>query len=187
MCLWCLRALCAYAPYVPACLRGWNYYVLTCPKLLRAYVPTCLRAYVSTRLKLLRAYVPTSLKLLRAYVPTYPHFSRVYVLKCVYIFFMPTCLCALNYFVPMCAHFSRAYVPTTTHKIYWGSLLYLVLLFFFWIIWPFIPFKTPKQTPAFKTAYLSPNLRGFVTSTAASAETTIWGTIKKLSKTKDSF
>ena len=111
-CLTCLRALRAYAPYVPACLRASNSYVPTCLKLLRACVPTCL-------------------KLLRAYVPKYPDFSRAYVLTCVYILFMPTCLCALNYFVPSYAYFSRAYVPTTTHKVYWGSFLYLVVLLFY--------------------------------------------------------
>ena len=51
--------------------------------------------------------------------------------------YMPKCLMclrALKYYVPMCPHFSRAYAPKTTHKIYWGiywgSLLYLVLLVF---------------------------------------------------------
>ena len=73
-------------------------------------------------------YVPTCL---RAYVPAHPHFSRAYMLTCVYIFFMPTCLCALNYFVPTCTHFYIfTYVPTTTQKIYWGSFLCLVSLFF---------------------------------------------------------
>ena len=86
-------------------------HLCSCLRALRAYAP-----YVPTCLKLLRAYVPTCLKLLRAYVPAYLHFSRAYVLTCVYIFFMPTCLCPLNYFVPTCAHFSRAYVPTNTQK-----------------------------------------------------------------------
>ena len=130
----CLRALRAYAPYVPTCLRASNCYVPTCLRALYYYVPTCLRTLnycVPTCLRALRAYVSTCLKLLRAYVPAYPHFSRVYyVLTCVYIFFMPTCLCASNYFVPTCAYFSSAYLPRTTHEIYWGSFLYLVLLFF---------------------------------------------------------
>ena len=102
------RALRAYAPYVPTCLRASNYYVPTCLILLRVLnycVPTCLRACVPSFFTCLRAYMHN-------------------------IFFMPTCLCALNYFVPTCAHFSRAYVPTTTHKIYWSSFLYLVLLVF---------------------------------------------------------
>ena len=113
-------------PFVPTCL--------TCLYALRACVPSFLkflRAYVPTCLKLLRACVPTCLKLLRAYVPKYPDFSRAYVLTCVYILFMPTCLCALNYFVPTYAYFSRAYVPTTTHKVYWGSFPYLVVLLFY--------------------------------------------------------
>ena len=138
------------------CLRS------SCLKLLLAYVP----AY----LKLLSVYVPTCVKLLRVYVP--------YVLMCIYIFFVPTCLCALSDFVPACAHCSCAYVPTATQKIYWGSLLYLVLLFFLWIIWHFIPFKTPKQTPDSEISYPNPILLGFIISTSACAETVVWGSIK---------
>ena len=47
-----LRAFCAYALYVPTCLRASNYYVPTCLRALnhsRAYVPllfTCLHAYI---------------------------------------------------------------------------------------------------------------------------------------------
>ena len=94
------------------------------------FVRTCL-----TCLCTLLAFVPqitTCLRALIFHVSTCLHFSRVYLLTCVYIyiFFMPTCLCVLNYFVPTRALFSHAYVPTTTHKIYWGSLLYLVLLLF---------------------------------------------------------
>ena len=64
---------------------------------------------------------------LRAYVPSF--FTCLYRLTCQYIIFVPTYHRALNYFVPTCTHFSRVYVPTTSHKIYQGSLLYLVLLF----------------------------------------------------------
>ena len=139
------RAFLAHVPYAPTCLRAFVPQVTmrlraSCLKLLRAYVP----AY----LKLLSVYVPTCLKLLRVYVP--------YVLMCLYIFFVPTCLRALSDFVPACAYCSCAYVPTATQKIYWGSLL--VLLFFLWIIWPFIQFKTPKQTPDSETSYPSPIL-----------------------------
>ena len=42
-------------------------------------------------------------------------------------------------YMPKCPHFSRVYVPKTTRKIYWsiywGSLLYLVLLFFSWLFY----------------------------------------------------
>ena len=80
--------------------------------------------------------------------------------------YIHTYFCALNYFVPMCAHFSCAYVPTTTHKI-------PRIFVFLRIIWSFIPFKTPKQTPAYKTAYPNPILCGFCTSTVACTETII--------------
>ena len=96
--------------FVPKCLT-----CLTCLCVLRTYV-LCTPNY----------YVPTSLKLIGSYVPTCPYFSRAYVPS----LFIPKCLRVLNYFVPTCAHFSSAYVPTTNHKIYWSSLLYLVLLFF---------------------------------------------------------
>ena len=60
------------------------------------------------------------LRALRAHVP--------YMLTCL------MCLHAWKYYVPTYPHFSRACVPTTTHKIdwgiYWGSLLYIVLLIF---------------------------------------------------------
>ena len=115
----------------------------------------------------LSAYVPSYLKLLRTYVSSFFRCLCVYVFMCLHIFFLPTCLRALNYFVPTCVHFSRAYVPKTTHKIYWGSLLYLVLLFFFRIILPFILFETPKQTPVSRTAYLNSTLRGILISTGA--------------------
>ena len=119
---------------MPTCLRAYVPYVpmrLTCLRAFVPQIPTCLRAlnyYVPAYLRALNYYVPTYL---RAYVPKYPDFSRAYVLTCVYILFMPTCLCALNYFVPSYAYFSRAYVPTTTHKVYWGSFLYLVVLLFY--------------------------------------------------------
>ena len=96
--------------FVPKCLT-----CLTCLCVLRTYV-LCPPNY----------YVRTSLKLIGSDVPTCPYFSRAYVPS----LFIPKCLRVLNYSVPTCAHFSSAYVPTTNHKIYWSSLLYLVLLFF---------------------------------------------------------
>ena len=113
------RWLCVLSAYMPLCL-----------KLLRAYAPTCLKYYMPMYLRELNYYVLTCLRALIFHVATCSHISRTYVLTCLYIFFMPIRLHALNYFIPMCAHFSRACVPATTHKIYWGSLLYLVLLFF---------------------------------------------------------
>ena len=141
-------------PFVPTCL--------TCLSASSAYVPTCLLA--------LNYYVPTgfTLKLLHTYFPSFFAYLCANLLTCLYIFFVPLCLRVLNYFLPTCAHLSRAYVPTTTHKIYWGSL--------------FI-----HRTLASKTAYLNPNLWGFVISSGAWAETTIWGPIKKLFKTMDCF
>ena len=56
------------------------------------------------------------------------------------------------------------------------------ITFFLWIIWPFIPFKTPKQTPASKTVYPYPILWGFVIWTSTCAETVIWGPMKTFSK-----
>ena len=35
------------------------------------------------------------------------------------------------------------------------------IVFFLWIVWPFIPFKTPKQTPASKTVIPLSYLVGF--------------------------
>ena len=61
------------------------------------------------------------------YVPTCLRASNYYVPTCLKSF---TCLRALIIHVPTCLHSSGAYVPTTIHKIYWGSLLYLALLFF---------------------------------------------------------
>ena len=153
---------------------------------LRAYVPSCLkllRAYVPSWLKLLRAYVPKCPYFLRAYVPSFFTYLRAYVP--IYIF-QAYVLRAINYFVPTCAHFSRAYVKIS-HKIYWDSLLYFVLLFFFGLFWLFIPLKNPKQAPVSKTAYHNSILWGFVILTVACTERIIWGLINRLSKTMDSF
>ena len=126
---------------------------LSCLRALRSYLLTCLtclcasRAYVSSCLKLLRAFVPSCLKLLRPYVPT-----------CLYIFFMPTRLRALNYFCTCVRSFFtclRAY--NHAQNILSFTSIPCIAVFFL-IIWPFIPFKTPKQTPAGKTAYPNPIL-----------------------------
>ena len=129
-------------------------------------------------------FVSTSLRASNYYYVSL--FLRPYVLTCLYIFFKPTCVRAINYFVPTCTHFLPAYVKIF-HKIYWGSLLYFVLLFLSGLCWPFIPLKTPKQTPVSKAAYHNPILWGFVISTGACTERIIWGLIKRLSKTMYSF
>ena len=115
-------------------------------------------------------WATTCLRALNYYMPTFPHFSRVYVLTCLHIFFVPMCLCALNYFVPTSALFYVfAYLkPLTKYSI----------TVFLRIIWPFIPFNTPKQTPASKTAYFNPTLWGFVISAGECVLTIIWRPIK---------
>ena len=141
---------------------------------LRAYMPSCF--------KLLSAYVPTCLKLLCAYVSTY---LRANVR--LYIFF--------HAYVPSCLKLFRVYVhsfSTCLHAYNHSQNILSItsipcIAVFLWIIWSFIPYKTPKQTPASKTAYLNPILWGFVISTGACTETIIWGLVKKLSKTMDSF
>ena len=177
----CLTCIHAYLPYVSmrlTCLRAFVPQITTC---VRAFVPqitTCLRTYVPYITTCLRGYVPLFFTCLHAFI--------FHVPTCLYIFFKPTCLRAINYFVPTCAHFSRAYVKIP-HKIYWGSLLYFVLLFLSGLCWPFIPLKTPKETSVSKAAYYSPILWGVVISTGACTERIIWGLIKRLSKTMDSF
>ena len=179
MCLSCLHA---FVPQITTCLR------VTCLKLPRPYVLTCL--------KLLRVYVPMYLKLLRAYVPMCPYFSRGSVpsfFTCLgayvrlYIFFhayVPSCL-------KLFCVYKRSFLTCLRSYNHCQNILRLTsircIAVFLWIIWPFIPFKTPKQTPASKTAYLNPILWGFVISTGACTETIIWGLVKKLSKAIDSF
>ena len=90
---------------------------------------------------------------------------------------MPTCLRALNYFVPtaLIFHVLPCIQPLTK---YIEAHFYTSIAVFLWIkqstIRPFIPFKTPKQTPASKTAYLNPISWGFVISTGACTEIIIW-------------
>ena len=137
--------------------RIWLITCLSCPRTLNYNAPTCLCVLIF--------HVPTCVY---AYVPRY-------------IFFVPTCFCALDYFAPIWAYFSRARLPRTTHKIYWVSLLDLLLLFFL-DYFSIISFKTPEmsarvkffsnysadyifsviQTPASETVYLNPTLWGFV-------------------------
>ena len=139
-------------PFVPTCLTclcALRACLPSCLKLLHAYVPTCLRAYEPKFFTRLRAYM--RIYIFHAYMPLCLKLFRTYVCS------FPTCLCAYNH----------------SQHIYWGSPLYLVLLGFFWIIWLFIPFKTPKQTLRSRTAYPNPLLCGFVISTAAYIETII--------------
>ena len=143
-----LRALRAYAPYVPTCLRASNYYVPTCLCALNYYVLTCLRAYVPSFFTCLRAYM--RIYIFHAYVPLYLKLFRTYVPS----FFK--CLRAYNH--------SQNILRFTSIP---------CIAVFLWIIWPFIPFKTPKETPASKTAYPNPILWGFFISSTAYTETII--------------
>ena len=120
---------------------------------------TCL-----SRLLALRAYVPSCLRLLDSYVSSCLKLFRVYVRS----FFR--CLLAYN---------------DSQNILRLTSITCIAV--FFWIIWPVVHFKTSKQTPASKTAYLNPILWDFVISTGACTETIIWGLVKKLSKTMYSF
>ena len=137
----------------------------------------------------------------------------------IYIYIMPTCLRAYVRLFFACL---RTYVPTKTHKIYWGSLLYLVLLFFSRLFDLSFHSKPPNRflllqlhtsilscgillcgVLLFTCGYLRPNpqetadlvtfteeiLNGklYFLCSVACTETAIWGLVKKLSKTMDSF
>ena len=172
-CLKCLHALSAYALYVPTCLRASNYYMTTCLKLLCAYETMC--PYFS------RASVPSFFTCLRAYMSVYI-FLQIYIYD-IYFTYMPvyifiSCLRALIFHVLTCLQPLTKYIVAHFYTLYCCFSL---------DIWPFIPFKTPKQTPASKTAYPNPILCCFAISTGACTETIIWGLIKRLSKTMDSF
>ena len=69
----CLRALLAYAPYVPTYLRASNYYVPTCLRALNYYVSTCLGAF-----RTCVPYVPTCLGV---YLPLSLN-TLIYVITC---------------------------------------------------------------------------------------------------------
>ena len=117
-------------------------------KSLLNYVPfVCLfilRANVLSCLKSLRAYVPSFFVCLSAYVPIFFH----------------TCV----------SHFlSCAYIPATTRKIYWGSLLYLVLLFFSGIF--DLSFHSKPQNKLLLVKLHAPNLpRGVLLSQLVHAQ-----------------
>ena len=59
-----------------------------------------------------------------------PYVPTCLTCLCALLAYVPSCLKLIRAYVPTCPCFSRAHVPTATHKIYWGSLLYLALLFF---------------------------------------------------------
>ena len=104
------------------------------------FVPTCL-----TCLRFSSYYVPTCLKLLRTYVPS---FSRAF-------------MCLRDNIYSSCLKLFRAYVRSFFNCLracnQSQSILRLtsitLIVAFLWIIWSFVPFKTPKQTPSSKTAY----------------------------------
>ena len=120
------------------------------------YVSTYLRAFVpqiTTCLRALNYYVPTCLKLLRAYVPSF--FTCLGACMRIYIFYAYVPLCLKWFRTYVCSFFTclRAY-NRSQNILSFTSILCIAV--FFWVIRPFIPFKTPKQTPASKTAYPNP-------------------------------
>ena len=156
--LYCNMSLLNYVPFVPTCL--------TCR---RGYMP-----YVPMRLTCLRVYMPTCL---RAFI-----FHVVPTCLSVYIYF--SCLRA---FVPTRAHFLRAHVPTTTRKTYWGSLLFLVLLFFSGLIGLSFHSK-PQNKLLFLKLHIPSLFCGVLLSQLVDVQKPIiWGLIEELSKTMDLF
>ena len=129
-----ISSLLNFVPFVSTCLtylhasRASNYYVLTCLGALNYYVAMCLRALIY--------YVPTWL---RVYVSSF--FTCLYILACQYKFFTVIYLRALNHFLPTRTHFFTC-LPAFNHP--FTSAPCIVV--FLWIMWPFIPFKTPKQS-----------------------------------------
>ena len=138
-----LRAFCAYMPYAPTCQCALRAYASYVPQ-----ITTWLRAYIPSFFTCLRAYM--RIHIFPAYVPLCLKLFRTYVRS----FFSG--LCAYNYSQNI---FRFTSIPC--------------IAVFFWIIWPFIPSKTLKQTPASKTAYPNPILRGFFISSTAYTETII--------------
>ena len=90
-----LRALCAYAPYVPTYIRASNYYMPTCLRASNYYVPTFLRSYLPYITTCLRAYVPMCLKLLRAYVPKF-----LSCLRALHVYMTLNFTCPLEALIP---------------------------------------------------------------------------------------
>ena len=110
-----MRFMClpAFVPQITTCLRALNYCVPTRICAFIFQVPTCLHVCI---------YFSTNIYLLYIF----------YIYAYIYFHFLPTC-----------THFSCAYMPTTTHKIYCGSLLYLLLLFFYGLF--DLPFHSKPQ------------------------------------------
>ena len=90
---------------------------------------------------------------LRAFIFHVPTCLRAYLPVYIFRGYMPSCLCALIFHVPKClkplskfieAHFVTSYCCFSLDCL------------------TFIPFKTPKQTPASKTVYLNPTLWRFL-------------------------
>ena len=107
-----------------------------------------------------------------------------YVATCLnaLIFHVSKCLRTYIYFLCLRALiFSLTNAPKTTHKIYWGSLLYLVLLFSSELFDISFHSKPQNKLLLLKLHTSILPCGGFVSSTGACAETIIWGSIKKLS------
>ena len=156
-------------PYVPMCLRSSNYYVLTCLYALNYYVPKCLRAYVT--------WVATFLRALIFHAP---------ICSCmpIYIFrgYLPSCLKSFR-------NYSHSFFTCLRAS---QNILRLIstprIVALLWIIWPFIPLKTPKQSLMLLKLHTPYHiLWSFGISTGLCTEIIIWGPIKKLSKIMDSF
>ena len=202
----CLKLIRAYVPtrlkllraYMPTCLKLICAYVPTCPYFSRAYVRIYIYFFMPTCLRALNHFVPTwkntwykdSHKDIKYYIENICHqLSRfIYVLK----FSMNLKYRSSH----RCFSLNKTFLKTsqnsqenTCARIYFLIKLQISHLFYgtppsdCFCIWPFIPFKNPKQTPASKTAYLNLILWGFVISAGASTETIIWRLIKKLSQT----
>ena len=130
-----------------------------------------LHAYVLMRLTCLYAlYVPQITTCLRAYIPSF--FTCLRACMRVYIFqpYVPLCLKLFRTYVR--SFFSGLCAYNYSQNIFRFTSIPCIAVFF-WIIWPFIPSKTLKQTPASKTAYPNPILRGFFISSTAYTETII--------------
>ena len=118
-------------PCVPTCLtclRVSNYCVPMYLHALNYYVSMCLRALIFQVPTCLRAYVP--IYIFRAYMSSCLKLFRAYVRS----FFM--CL----------------RVDKHSQNILRVAAIPRIAVFL-WIIWPFIPLKTPKQTLTSKIAY----------------------------------
>ena len=147
----CLHLQLSEQPWSPAYPNlNWPEFAKLCGFRAFAYVPyvpvrlTCLRVFVPQITTCLRAFLPQIVTSLRAYVPIYIFHANTS--SCLKLF----CTCVRSFFTCLRAYNHAQNILSFT------SIPCIAV--FFLIIWPFIPFKTPKQTPAGKTAYPNPIL-----------------------------